>query len=122
LTWYEHDTGDRTGWEALATSDVVLAVVAADALVLLVVTATQRVPAVPIAYTALLVLLGTVATVLVLVRVAWLPGTAEERESGLWLGLAGALGIASGGWIAMRDERRATSPPSEIEPVPAPKP
>jgi hypothetical protein len=94
-----------TAWEAFAAVDIVLAVVAVAAAALLMLTATQRVPAVPVAFAALLTLLGMAAVVLVLVRAAWIPDIAEERAWALWLGLAGAVGVAAGGWLAMRDER-----------------
>lgn len=130
LPWYD----GRTAWEALAVDDVILALIAAAAVSLLIVTATQRVPAVPVALVAMSTLAGTVASVLVLVRVIWLPDLAEGREWGLWLGLAGAIGIVAGAWIGVRDERlskpgrhtdatgRPAPPPPEIEPMPAPRP
>jgi hypothetical protein len=125
LPWYRgggHGP-DSTAWEALAINDVILTLVAAAAAALLLVTALQRVPAVPIAMDSLLTLLGFIGLVLVLVRVAWPPGAADERAWGLWLGLAGALAIVVGGWIAMRDQR--LSPPGKWtdgtgRPAPAP--
>jgi hypothetical protein len=120
LPWY---SPSRTAWEALAVNDVVLALVAAAAVALFLITATQHVPAVPIAFEAALTVLGAIATILVLVRLAWLPAVADGREWGLWLGLAGALGIAAGGWIGVRDERMAGSPPRpQPEPLAAPRP
>jgi hypothetical protein len=134
LPWYELDGGaTATGWEGLAVVDAVLAVIAAAAVALPLVTATQRVPAVPIALDALVTLAGLVAAVLVLVRTLDLPGGAADREWALWLGLAGSVGILGGGVLAMRDERlsppgrhtdltgRPTSPPPEVETIPAPR-
>jgi uncharacterized membrane protein HdeD (DUF308 family) len=130
LDWY----ADLTGWEALAVNDVVLGVIGSAAICLLLVTAAQRVPAVPVAFDALTVLAGIVATVLVTVRVLWPPGAAEDREPALWLALAGALSIVVGAWLAMRDDRRsrpgkptdATGRPvpalREVEPIPPPQP
>jgi hypothetical protein len=134
LPWYGDGQVDFTAWEALAANDVILAIVAASGVALLVVTATQQVPAVPIAMGALVTLAGIVGTVLVLVRVGWTPDGAPERAGGLWLGLAGALAIVVGGVIAIRDERisrpgsptdatgRPAPPPPEIEAIPAPRP
>jgi hypothetical protein len=148
LPWYERapvaciqlagfdcpDPVRYTAWEALAANDVILAIVAASGVALLVVTATQQVPAVPIAMAAIVTLAGVVGTVLVLVRVGWTPDGAPDRAGGLWLGLAGALAIVVGGVIAMRDERisspgrptdstgRPTPPPPEVEAIPAPRP
>jgi hypothetical protein len=117
LPWY----GDASAWEALSAVDMVLALAAASGVALLVVTASQAVPAVPIALSALVALAGGIALVLVLIRVASPPDGAGGREWGLWVALAAALGLAAGAWLAMRDESAATPPP-EIEPIPAPRP
>jgi hypothetical protein len=134
LPWYEaNDGAAATGWEGLAVLDVVLAVIVAAVVALLLVTATQRVPAVPVALDSLVALAGLVAALLVFLRVLILPDGAAEREWALWLGLAASLGIFAGGMLAMRDERLSkpgshtdltgtpASPPSEIETIPAPQ-
>jgi hypothetical protein len=139
LPWYEAGAGDLggaadlTGWEALGAIDVVVGLVAAAAIALLVVTAAQRVPAVPVMMDALVTLAGIVAALLVLIRVLDLPDGAAGRGWALWLGLTGALGIVLGGSLAMRDERlsppgkhtdasgRPAPPPPEPEPIPAPR-
>jgi hypothetical protein len=134
LPWYGTGEQDTTAWEALAAIDIVLAFVGVLGVALLLVTATQRVPAVAIALSAFVTLAGLVGLILVLVRLADLPGAADGREWGIWLGLAGAIGIVAGGALAMRDERvspagrhtdltgRPSSPPPEIEPMAAPRP
>jgi hypothetical protein len=120
LPWYGPD---RTAWEALAVNDLILAVVGLGAIALFIATATQRVPAVPIALEAMVAVLGIVAVILVAIRAIWLPGLTEEREWGLWIGLAGVVGIAAGGWIGVRDERLPGTPPvPETEPLAAPRP
>jgi hypothetical protein len=113
LPWYRPTSGGPrlSAWDALAVNDVILALVAASALALLVVTAAQDVPAVPIAMNSLVTLFGLVGLVLALVRVAWLPGGADGRAWGLWLGLAGATALVAGGLIGMRDQR--LSPPGK---------
>jgi hypothetical protein len=130
LPWYE----GTSAWEALAVIDIAVALVALFGLALLPVTASQRVPAVPIAFSAFVTLAGLIGTVLVLVRVADLPDGADGRGWALWLGLIAALGVTAGGAIAMRDERlsppgrhtdlmgRPVPAPPEIEPIPAPRP
>jgi hypothetical protein len=132
LPWY--GPPDATAWEALAVNDVLLAAAAVFAVVTLLVTAGQPVPAVPIFLDSLMAGAGIIASVLVLVRVGFLPDGADSREWGLWLGLAGALGIAVGGWIAMRDQRisrpgrptdltgRPIAEPVEVEVVSPPDP
>jgi hypothetical protein len=134
LPWYGDDAGSRTGWESLGALDVVLAVVALSALAIPVVTALERVPAVPLAHQSLTTLIGLLAVVLVLIRVLNMPDWAAEREWGLWVALAATLGIAGGGLVAMRDERLTrgerhtdltgvpVAAPPDIERLPAPRP
>jgi len=136
LPWYEAAalTGSVTGWESLAAIDVLLAFVAASGVLLAVVTAAQGVPAVPVALSALVTFVGLFGVVLVLIRVIDLPDGASGREWALWLGLAGAVGIAAGAMIAMGDERlspkgshtdltgRPAPAPAELEPIPPPRP
>jgi hypothetical protein len=139
LPWYGREAGSTagatlSGWGAFTVVDAVLALIAASAVGLLVVTAIQRVPAVPIALDALVTLAGFAATLLVLIRVLALPGEADGREWALWIGLAGAAGIAAGGMLAMRDERlsspgrstdatgRPAPPQPEVEVMPTPPP
>ncbi len=134
LPWYSDDAGSRTGWQSLGALDVVLAIVALSALAIPVVTAVHRVPALPLAHQSLTTLAGLLAVVLVLIRVLNVPDWAVERDWGLLVGLAGTLGIAAGGLIAMRDERLTregrhtdlTGAPvaaqREIETLPAPRP
>jgi hypothetical protein len=134
LPWYADAAGSRTGWQSLGALDVVLTLVALAALATPVVTATQRVPAIPLALQSLTTLVGLLALALVLIRVANMPDWASEREWGLWVALGATLGIVVGGLIAMRDERLTredrhtdlTGVPvaaqREIETLPAPHP
>jgi hypothetical protein len=134
LPWYELDGGRAaSAWEALAAVDIVLAVIAVAAVALLLVTAGQRVPAVPIALDALIALGGLAAAVLVIVRALNLPDGIAGREWALWLGLAASLGVLAGGALAIRDERlsppgrhtdltgRPGPPPSPVETISAPR-
>jgi hypothetical protein len=132
LDWYGDPS--RTGWEAFTVLDVILALVALAAMSVPVVTATHGVPALPLAVEALTALLGLVALLLVVIRVLNLPGDADGRELGLWLGLVATLGVFAGAMIGIRDERLsphgrqtdATGVPvssqPEIETLPAPRP
>jgi peptidoglycan/LPS O-acetylase OafA/YrhL len=130
--WY--GTPDATAWEAFSVIDLVLAAFAMFAIALLVVTAAQKVPTVPIALDAALALAGMLALVLVLSRVASLPDGADSREWGLWQGLIGVLGINVAAWVAMRDQRlsqpgrqtdlsgKPIAERQEVELLPAPDP
>jgi hypothetical protein len=135
LPWYSGSSAavsSLSGWEWLAALDVPLALIAATAVALLIVTAVQDVPAVPIAFSVFVTLAGMLGVVLVLIRVVSLPETADGRDWGLWLALASSVGIVAGGLIAMRDERlsapgrhtdltgRPAPPPPEIETFPPP--
>jgi hypothetical protein len=121
LPWYEAGGEEATAWQALTVTDVLLALLAAFGVALLPITASQGTPAVPIAFSALVSLAGVVGVLLVLVRAANLPDGADGRGWALWLGLAGVLGVAAGGCVAMRDER-LSPPPPDIEPIAAPRP
>lgn len=130
LPWY--GPGNASGWESLAAIDILLAFVAAAGVLLAIATATQDVPAVPIALSALVAFAGLAGVLLVLFRVIDLPGATTGREWALWLGLAGAGGIAVGGAVAMRDERlsppgghtdltgKPVPPPPELDAISAP--
>src|SRR5918994_5934192 len=107
LSWYD----GQSGWESLGILDVVLAFVALNALAIPFVTASCRVPALPLAHQSLTVLIGGLAVLLVVARVLNIPDWADGREGGLWVGLLATLGVVTGSLIAMRDERR--SPPGE---------
>jgi hypothetical protein len=120
LPWYGPDSA--TGWESLTAIDVLLAVVAASGILLAVVTVTQPVPALPIAVSALVSLAGLFGVVLVLLRTLDLPDWAGGRKSGLWLGLASAIGIIAGAMLAMREEALPGAESVEIEAIPAPRP
>jgi hypothetical protein len=134
LPWYGAAEAAASGWESLAVLDIVLALIAALAVGLLAITATQAQPAVPIAFTVLVTFAGALAVLLVLIRVLDLPDGLAGREWGLWLGLAAALGITAGSLVAMRDERpsppgrhtdlsgRPAPPPPDVEVIPAPRP
>ncbi|MEA2407235.1 MAG: hypothetical protein QOE69_1354 [Thermoleophilaceae bacterium] len=113
--------GSLTGWQSLGALDVILALLALAAIAVPVVTATHRVPALPLAFESLLTLAAFVATLLVLFRVLNLPDWADGRDWGLWLAFASTLGIFASGLVAMRDERRAPSARA-LEKLPAPRP
>jgi hypothetical protein len=132
LPWY--GPGSATAWESFSILDVILTLLALAAISVPIVTAAHRVPAMPLAVESLTTLFGMLGLVLVLIRVLNLPGEAHGREIGLWLGFVATIGIAAGGLIGMRDERRSpdgrhtdvsgvpvTSQP-EVETLPAPGP
>jgi hypothetical protein len=105
MAWYDTPRGTRTAWESFAVLDLLLAAVALFAISLVPVTATQRVPAVPLAQDVMVAIVGKLALVLVLIRIAWTPDGATGVEAGAWIAVVDVLVIVAGGWIAMHDER-----------------
>jgi hypothetical protein len=127
LPWYGVQGTSTTvdAWQAFSVNDAILLLVALFAVALWTATATQRTPAVPVAIAALTALLGIVATILVVVRLAVPPGGGDvTREVGAWLGLVFTLGVAGGGWSSMSNERtpRAIAPHIDATPLAAPRP
>jgi hypothetical protein len=132
LPWYGDPSS--SAWESFSALDVILTLLALAAISVPIVTATHRVPALPLALESLTALFALLGLVLVLFRVLNLPGEADGREVGLWLGLLATLGICAGALIGMRDERRSprgrhtdltgvpVSSQPEIETLPAPRP
>ena len=132
LPWYSEPSS--TAWEAFTVLDVILALLALEAISVPIVTATHRVPALPLAVESLTALFGLLALVLVLIRLLNLPGDADGRDIGLWLALAATLGITAGAIVGMRDERLSpqgrhtdvsgapVSSQPDIEQLPAPRP
>jgi len=132
LPWYSEPSS--TAWEAFTVLDVILALLALEAISVPIVTAAHRVPALPLAVESLTALFGLLALLLVLIRVLNLPGDADGRDIGLWLALAATLGITAGALVGMRDERLSpqgrhtdvsgvpVSSQPEIEQLPAPRP
>ena len=106
LSWYALPIGRRaTAWEAFSVVDVVLLACAGVGLVAVVAQATQRSPAVPVVASVAATWAGVLAVVLILIKVADPPGRYTETCYGIWIGLAGAVGLLGGGWWAIRDDR-----------------
>ena len=77
-------------------------------------------PALPVSTAVWSVLLGLIGAIAALVRVLERPDHASGLCAGAWLGLAGALLILIGSWLAMSDERTSRFRPAEPEPRPRP--
>lgn len=147
LPWYGRElvciappckTLSFSAWDSFVAIDWLLLLVALVGVGLAALTATQRAAAAPVAAASLTVLIGGVATVVVLYRVAFPPDLSfftfpppedTVRTFGLWLGLLACAGIAVGALLALRDERPgAGGGPSseeggdEIETLAAPAP
>ncbi len=131
-------TGGGDAWQALEVIPLflMLAIVIAVGTALLRLSGSDWKPAIPPAATVCV--LGLLAAVLILVRIVSPPGPGGALSElsfdttlklPVFLALAAALGIAYGGWRAMRDEgtsfssiaRRLESPRRPARSKPAPK-
>lgn len=105
LPWYEFSGVREDAWNALTVSEIPAALAAIGALALVFATVTRRSPAVPLAIAVLTATIGVVAVAVVAARAIALPAGASERCYGLWLGLAGTIGVLVAALLSLRDER-----------------
>jgi carbon starvation protein CstA len=109
-----------TGWEAFGVVDILLAIAALVAIALVVVTATARGPAKPVAFSVISTLTSALAVVLVLWRVLDPPEPGLTRHYGAWLALVVALLMFVASFAAMRDERTPGAVPPDVPRRPVP--
>jgi uncharacterized membrane protein len=109
-----------SAWEAFSVIDILLALCALVAIGLVIVTATARGPAKPVAFTVLTTLAGLLAALLALFRTVAPPHGYLERCYGVWLGLAAALLVLVGGFLAMKDDRTPGAVPPDVPRRPTP--
>src|SRR5690348_4562644 len=93
LPWYSTGGQNATGWESCTVLDSILALAALGGIALLVATATQRTAAIPQAVASSLTPILLVAAVLAVIRLLNLPGAADTREAGVWIGALAALAL-----------------------------
>jgi predicted membrane channel-forming protein YqfA (hemolysin III family) len=131
--WYEgtvtatklgsHDLGGVSAWQAFDYTDIFLLITALAAVGLVIMTVTQRTPALPVTGAVIVTALAAIGTVLVLFRIIDPPGpSGSETILGvtatidisptIWAfaGLVAVAATAYGGFLSMRDE--GTSRPS----------
>jgi hypothetical protein len=125
VEWYSHAPNEASAanaWRAFTVTDVVLLVVAIAAILLAVLQATRRAPALPVAAGVLTTLVGMAGTLLVTARIVNTPGPNFdiELEAGAWVGLAAVAAIAVGGWLSIRDEHTRAEAAPEVPVRPAP--
>jgi drug/metabolite transporter (DMT)-like permease len=122
MDWFFLSTPDarvgahESGWRSMGwfVSFLLLAAIL-SALAMVFTTATQRAQAWPVVLTVFTFVLGTLATLAVLVRLIAQPGLGVDAgnvdvdiEPAAWFGLVAVLSIAVGGWIGNLDERTDT--------------
>ena len=121
LDWYEAAGVGLSAWVVFTITDVVLALAGVTAVMLAVVTAARRSPALPVAGSVITTTIGVIATLLVLYRIINQPGPNEfiEAKFPAFLGFLCVLAIAAGGWLSMRDEEWPDAPmPTDVRPAP----
>jgi hypothetical protein len=100
VPWFE----GANAWEAFTVTDFLLALVAATAIALPVICASNEKTDAPITAAVWTVIGGGIASVVVLYRLLDPVGDGSRRI-GLCLGVIASIGIAAASWRAMSDER-----------------
>lgn len=115
------EEGGVNAFEAFSIIDIILLITAIVAIALPLMSATQATVDIPVALSAVVVLLGAISVVLILFRIISPPefdlpaavdigfgevdqGVETTRKLGVFLGLLAAIGVTIGGWLAMREE------------------
>ncbi|HEY1521735.1 MAG TPA: hypothetical protein VGF70_01870, partial [Solirubrobacteraceae bacterium] len=97
-----------------------LALAALVPIALVVVTATARGPAKPVAFTVLATVASAIAVLLALFRTLAPPHGYLERCYGVWLGLAVALLMLVFSFLTMKDDRTPGAVPPDVPRRPVP--
>jgi hypothetical protein len=114
------DCENRTAFDAFSGLDVLLLIAGGLGIAVLVATAFQGVPAIPLAFEALITPVVAVAAVLAIRRLVDPPfGYEVDLRAGAWLGTVAAVCLAWGVWRAMRSETGAYPAP-HVERIPSP--
>jgi hypothetical protein len=103
--WYQTPVGNLSAWHTFGPTIVLLMLAAALAVLLAIVTITERSTALPVALAVWTTLFGLIAVVCAVVRLLERPHSASDLCAGPWLAFAGAILILLGAWQSMRDER-----------------
>lgn len=102
LGWFGTKAGGRTGgWSGLPVVRWLVLLTAAAALLLAVVQASRRAPALPVTMSVIVSALALVTTLALIVRLAT---TSASVQVGAILGTVAASAILLGGFWSMRDE------------------
>jgi hypothetical protein len=103
------------GWQALTTSRWVLLITVASSIALVLLTVSQRSPALPVVASTLTCLLGGLASLLLLYRI--IEHGALSARAGIYVGFVAALVVAYGGYLSLRTEASPFGDPRSIETV-----
>ena len=121
VPWYGRPA-DADAWQSFSVVDLLLALTAVLGLTLAATTATQRAPAIPVAFGSIATAAAIVSFVVVLYRLLDQPGANDvvELRAGAYLGLLAVFGVGAGGWWSMGDERTETETRPLVPAQPAP--
>ena len=113
-----HDVGvSLDGWHALSTTRWILLVTIVVSVTLVLLTALQRAPALPVVVGMLTCVIGGLSSLLLLYRVIHHPGL--SARAGVYVGAVAALAVTYGGYRSLREEGSSFGDPRSIETVAA---
>ena len=105
LPWYGQGGETLSGWQELSIIDVLLCLCALFGVAQWFFITQQPTPALPLAVAGLTAWAGVVATILALVRVIDAPADGLGLEYGAFVALGAAVGLFTGAWRSLGDER-----------------
>jgi hypothetical protein len=110
LPWYSAGGENVTAWQAFSVTDVILAAAAAVALSVAACVLFRISVSYPVAGSSVATGLGTIAAVLIVIRLIDPPGGGGvDVEIGAWLGLVCAAAITLGGYMGMQPLKAPTA-------------
>ena len=105
LPWYDAGGETLTAWEELTVVDWILLVCALFGIAQWFFTAQQPTQAMPLAIAGLGAWAGVLAVVLTLIRIVDAPADGLSLEYGAFVALTASVGLFTGAWRALGDER-----------------
>ncbi|HET8672068.1 MAG TPA: hypothetical protein VFL87_00410 [Thermoleophilaceae bacterium] len=114
-------------WQAMSVDDVIFLIAGLTALAVVAFTVFYSTAAVSIAAAVFTTWLGLIAAVVAVIRLIAPPDLGPgptDRQAGVWLGAAAAIGLAISAALNMREERRSApgSYQLHVTELPAPRP
>jgi hypothetical protein len=121
VAWYDRPGGgSASAWAAFTVLDVALALAGLAGVLLAVLNAARRTPALPVFAEVWTTALAGLVALAVFYRLVDKPGGYDAVAPGGYLGLGATLLIAAGAFRSLRDEAPRGTPAPEVELRPAP--
>jgi hypothetical protein len=105
LPWYGAGGETASGWSSLTVIDLILAICALFGIAQWFFTAQQPTPAFPLAVAGLGAWAGVLAVLLTVIRIIDSPADGLGLEYGPFVALAASVGLFTGAWRSLGDER-----------------